>query len=232
MRSLMELFAIALLLVSSVVRSGAEKATLPQTNLLFIMYDDLRPELSVYGKKHMITPNFERLAEKSVVFDIAISQVAVCNPSRDSLLTGLRPDTMSTYNFQNSYYPNKILPEVLIKAGYKTAGFGKIRHWDGPDKNVWTDEQHDGTVDVNRKTWYDYQTWEWQHMNSTVMPDRQKAEEKFPDYILASKVVDRMRKFKDGPNYWMTAGKFIGVIGLFIYTGGILFHAEYCIRQL
>lgn len=40
-----------------------------KTNFLFIMYDDLRPELSVYGNQDMITPNFERLAQKSVVFD-------------------------------------------------------------------------------------------------------------------------------------------------------------------
>ena len=42
--------------------STNNKQVLPQTNLLFIMFDDLRPELSIYGKKHMITPNFERLA--------------------------------------------------------------------------------------------------------------------------------------------------------------------------
>ena len=64
-----------------------------RSNVLFIIYDDLRPELSIYGKPHMITPNFDRLAKKSVTFDLAFCQVAVCNPSRDSLLTGLRPDT-------------------------------------------------------------------------------------------------------------------------------------------
>ena len=63
-------------------------ASLKQTNLLFIMYDDLRPELSIYGRNHMITPNFERLANKSVVFDQAHCQISVCNPSRDSMLTG------------------------------------------------------------------------------------------------------------------------------------------------
>ena len=68
-----------------------------KTNVLFIMYDDLRTELSIYGRKHMITPNFDRLAAKSVVFDYAFCQIAVCNPSRDSLLTGLRPDTVGTY---------------------------------------------------------------------------------------------------------------------------------------
>jgi hypothetical protein len=40
-----------------------------KTNFLFIMYDDLRPEMSIYGNELMITPNFERLAKKSVVFD-------------------------------------------------------------------------------------------------------------------------------------------------------------------
>ena len=59
-----------------------------QTNLLFIIFDDLRTELSVYGKKHMITPNFERLAKQAVTFEHTYSQIAVCNPSRDSMLTG------------------------------------------------------------------------------------------------------------------------------------------------
>jgi hypothetical protein len=46
-----------------------------KTNLLYIMYDDLRPELSIYGNPHMITPNFERLAKRSVTFDYAFCQV-------------------------------------------------------------------------------------------------------------------------------------------------------------
>lgn len=51
-------------------------ATPPQkTNFLYIMYDDLRPELSIYGNPHMITPNFERLAKRSVTFDYAFCQV-------------------------------------------------------------------------------------------------------------------------------------------------------------
>ena len=65
----------------------------PQTNFLFMMFDDLRPEIFSYGRKHMITPNIDRLASKSVSFDRCFNQIAVCNPSRDSLLTGLRPDT-------------------------------------------------------------------------------------------------------------------------------------------
>jgi arylsulfatase A-like enzyme len=107
-------------------------------NLLWIMFDDLRPELSVYGREHMITPNFERLAAKSVVFDYSFCQVAVCNPSRDSLMTGLRPDTVGTYNFAHSYWPHMPLPMHLVREGYNTAGIGKIFHWETTDRNVWS----------------------------------------------------------------------------------------------
>ena len=81
----------------------AATSEMKPTNLIFIMYDDLRPELSIYGRTHMITPNFERLANRSVVFDQAHCQISVCNPSRDSMLTGLRPDLTGTYAFQVSY---------------------------------------------------------------------------------------------------------------------------------
>jgi len=74
-----------------------------QTNLLFIIFDDLRPELSTYGSQHMLAPNMDRLANRSVIFDHAYCQIAVCNPSRDSMLTGLRPDSTGTYNFEWSF---------------------------------------------------------------------------------------------------------------------------------
>jgi len=82
------LFLFLLTLLIGYVYSNKNEFPHKSTNLLFIMFDDLRPELSIYGRHHMITPNFERLAKRSVVFDNAISQISVCNPSRDSLLTG------------------------------------------------------------------------------------------------------------------------------------------------
>ena len=107
-----------------------KKSHIQQTNLLVIMYDDLRPDLTSYGRKYMITPNFERLAKKSVIFDHAYCQVSVCNPSRDSLLTGLRPDTSGTYSFQWTFAPHMIFPTQLTRAGYNTQGIGKILHWE------------------------------------------------------------------------------------------------------
>ena len=114
------------------------------------MFDDLRPDLNAYGRSYMITPNFDRLAHKSVVFDKAFCQIAVCNPSRDSLMTGLRPDTVGTYGFQESFRPHMVFPTHLQRVGYNTAAYGKIFHWDGFDKDVWTYDQ-DGL------DWYIYQ---------------------------------------------------------------------------
>src|SRR5688572_33500078 len=66
---------------------GAE----PRLNVLFIMADDYRPEVASYGSR-ALTPNLDRLARRAVQFDRAYCQQAVCNPSRSSLLTGLRPE--------------------------------------------------------------------------------------------------------------------------------------------
>ena len=93
-----------LLLVAVLMAEDTVK--LKQTNLLLIVFDDLRPELSFLGRPAMITPNFERLANRSVIFDYAYAQIAVCNPSRDSLFTGLRPDVCSSRLFRSFFVPN------------------------------------------------------------------------------------------------------------------------------
>jgi iduronate 2-sulfatase len=140
------LFTIVQLL--TFLLSGSPVYGLDQTNLLLIMFDDLRPELSIYGRGHMITPNFERLAARSVVFDQAYCQVAVCNPSRDSLMTGLRPDTTGTYAFQSSFRPHLVFPTQLGRSGYKTAGYGKLVHWESNDPDIWNhDSWENGYVD-------------------------------------------------------------------------------------
>lgn len=171
---------------------------LQKTNLLYIMFDDLRPELSIYGRSHMITPNFERLAKQSVVFDNAFAQIAVCNPSRDSLLTGLRPDTIGVYAFQSSFPPHLVFPRQLIESGYNTAGFGKILHWESNDRSIWN-------YDSWENDWYNYQNAERGWMNSSTMPDKNQPEEKFRDYLFTTRAIETMRKLHALPKYFMVA---------------------------
>ena len=60
-------------------------------NVLFIMVDDLRPELNVYGQGFIKSPNIDALASKGITFNRAYCNVPVCGASRASLLTGIRP---------------------------------------------------------------------------------------------------------------------------------------------
>jgi len=190
-------FLLVLALLSPTRSQGP--TTLPQTNLLFIIFDDLRPELKVYGKEHMITPNFDRLAAQSVVFDAAYAQVAVCNPSRDSLLTGLRPDTLTNYGFQTSFKPFLIFPTQLARSGYKTSSFGKTLHWDGNDKETWNTEQYWGA-------WYDNQNFEWDHIKSTVMPDAEKNLSSYYDYEFTTRAIANVKRLANAKKeFFMTS---------------------------
>ena len=108
-------------------------------NVLFIAVDDLRPELSVYGKD-VISPNIDRLASEGTVFESAYCQQALCMPCRASLLTGRRPDTTKVYAFNPDFrdaLPDVVtLPEHFKQQGYHTQAFGKIFHRD--DRRSWS----------------------------------------------------------------------------------------------
>ena len=65
-----------------------------RNNLLLIVVDDLRTEISAYPEgAHVHTPNMQRIADQSVVFERAYAPVANCMPSRTAALVGRRPDT-------------------------------------------------------------------------------------------------------------------------------------------
>lgn len=112
-------------------------------NVLLIAVDDLRTEISPYPEgAHMHTPNLERLANRSVVFERAYVQVAVCMPSRTALLTSRRPDTSRSWTIEEDQYWRKsggnfsTLPQVFREQhGYFVCGMGKIFHESAKDSD-------------------------------------------------------------------------------------------------
>ena len=101
-------------------------------NVLFIAVDDMRVELGCYGDPIVKSPNLDALAKRSLLFERAYCQQAVCNPSRASILTGLRIDTLGFCDLPTHFrerHPNIVtLPQLFKKAGYETHGIGKIFH--------------------------------------------------------------------------------------------------------
>ena len=101
-------------------------------NVVMIAVDDMRPELGCYGSTHVKSPNIDRLAASGLLFERAYCQQAICGPSRASLLTGLRPDTLGVHG-NHAHYRDKnpgvvTLPQFFKEAGYFTAACGKINH--------------------------------------------------------------------------------------------------------
>jgi arylsulfatase A-like enzyme len=114
-------------------------------NILFIAVDDLRPELGCYGNHDIISPNIDRLARSGLVFNNAYCQSAVCNPSRASLMTGLRPDSLKVWDLKTemrSVAPTvTTLPQYLMQNGYFTTAVGKIYHNIFPDSLSWSEPE-------------------------------------------------------------------------------------------
>jgi len=112
-------------------------------NVLFICVDDLRPELGCYGCPHVLSPNIDWLAGMGCMFERHYCQVALCNPSRSSMLTGQRPDSLSVWGLDEHFRecrPDAVsLPEHFQNHGYHTAAIGKIYHNDKLDPRSWSE---------------------------------------------------------------------------------------------
>ncbi len=112
--------------------SCTRRAAARPKNVLFIAVDDLRPQLGCYGDKFAHTPNINSIAARGLTFENAYCQQAVCGPSRASLLTGLRPDTIRVYDLITSFrkaVPDAVtLPEHFLHHGYHTENIGKVFH--------------------------------------------------------------------------------------------------------
>jgi len=120
--------------------SAAAGAT-PRFNVLYLLSDDMRADLGSYGLP-TVTPHLDALAASGLRFRHAFCQVSVCSPSRQSFLTGRRPDRSKVWNFIDANpLDARATPRLFRDAGYLALGAGKGFHeaggcWNAA--NVWS----------------------------------------------------------------------------------------------
>jgi len=111
-------------------------------NVLFIAVDDLNDWIGVLGgHPQSRTPRLDALAQRGVLFKRAYCSAPACNPSRASLMCGIRPSTSGVYHNPDPWrraMPDAVtLPQHFMKHGYDAAGCGKIYHGSFPDAASW-----------------------------------------------------------------------------------------------
>lgn len=115
--------------------AGEEK----KMNVLFIVVDDLTTTLGCYDHPVVKTPNVDKLGAMGIVFDDAYCNYSVCNPSRSSFLTGMKPETTTILDnrteLQSVIGDWVSLPALFRQNGYYTMNLGKIYHTIKEDDN-------------------------------------------------------------------------------------------------
>jgi iduronate 2-sulfatase len=105
-------------------------------NVLFVAVDDLTCSLGCYGHPFARTPSIDSLAAQGVRFDRAYCQIPLCNPSRASVMTGMRPDEIRVYDLDRHFreqVPSLItLPQLFRRNGWTVGRVGKLYHYDVP----------------------------------------------------------------------------------------------------
>lgn len=114
--------------------TGAEEPA-KHPNVLFIAIDDQNDWVGCLGGHPLVkTPNLDQLAKRGTLFLNAHCQAPLCNPSRTSLLLGLRPSTTGIYGLAPSFraldaWKDRVtLPQHFKAHGYRTYTAGKIYH--------------------------------------------------------------------------------------------------------
>jgi len=128
---------LAGLMLLAVLGTHAQAADAARPNVLLLMSDDLNNMLACCGDPLAKTPNLDRLAARSVRFQHAYCQFPLCGPSRNSLLTGLYPNSTGILRnaqlFRQTIPAQISLPQAFRLQGYFAARIGKLYHYNVPN---------------------------------------------------------------------------------------------------
>lgn len=190
-------------------------------NILFIIVDDLRPQLGCYGSTEIETPNIDNLAHGGVIFNNNYCNFPVCGPSRASLFSGLRPH--KTRFVDNQCRIDQEVPDIapmnthFKNNGYQTISLGKVYHHRVDSKNGWSENPW-GAVDDDPKKditgWRDYLLKENHELCKTNPKKAANAyeiadveDEAYYDGKVAKRAIEYLNKFEESGNpFFMTVG--------------------------
>ena len=208
------------------VASIITEPTSKKPNILLLYMDDLRPQLNAYGHEQIISPNIDALADRSVQFTQAYSNVSVCGASRASMLTGMLPTKTRFINYSTRVdveTPNQVtLPRLLKDNGYTTISNGKIYHhlddrvsdWDEVWRPYAFDKNDQGLapLDYWQSLWKDYQLAENIELykatdTGPAYESADVSDNTYIDGLLTDKVIRDLKRLKtsDKP-FLLTAG--------------------------
>ncbi|MEM7698767.1 MAG: sulfatase [Verrucomicrobiota bacterium] len=189
-------------------------------NVLFIAADDMNCDLGVYGHPEVKTPHLERLAKMGVRFDRAYCQQPLCGPSRVSIMTGLRPDTLDMHTLKHELRQKnpdvQTLGQLFQEHGYFSARSGKIYHYGNPsmigtdandDPATWNERDNPAGIDKTREDEiHRFAPLKGKGLGiSMAWWDPVSADEEHTDGLVASRVIDWIEEKKDEP-FFLAAG--------------------------
>ena len=132
----MRTLALLPLLALLAARVTSAENTPARPNIVWLIADDLSPELGVYGYPHVRTPNLDRLAAEGARFNRAFTTAPICSTSRSAFITGLHQTSIACQHHRTED-PRplpagvKTLPEILRAAGYFAT------NGQGPESTRW-----------------------------------------------------------------------------------------------
>ncbi len=221
-------YTLTTLLLAFAIASGVHAAPDPpaKPNVLFIAVDDLRPDFGCYGNTQVKSPNLDRLAREGLLFQRAYCQFPLCMPSRASLLSGYRPESIKRTGRVTGHVPaaTVTLPQLFRSHGYVTVSAGKVYHDNGDDPAAWVRRYADTfasegkwcngycsgyQLETNRALVQNYLQGKRRQglPASSISEIRNTPDEKTPDGIIAQRAVEELRKFKkSGEPFFLAAG--------------------------
>ncbi|MEZ4773282.1 MAG: sulfatase [Bacteroidia bacterium] len=107
----MRLIFLSILLALILPISAYAQSKNGQPNILWLIGEDLGPELSCYGHPEVQTPNLDRLAASGVRYLHAFSTAPVCSPSRSAFMTGMYQTSIGAHNHRSHRDDGYTLPE-------------------------------------------------------------------------------------------------------------------------